>query len=85
MEPPVNVMDPSVVLPAIMLPLTDEVVIVAASPTDQNTLHGCPPPAITTEKFVPVRAAPTMKIQTPLEGPLSVNVVAVNVAPAGKQ
>jgi hypothetical protein len=34
---------------------------------------------------VPVRAAPTMKIQTPLEGPLSVNVVAVNVAPAGTQ
>jgi hypothetical protein len=85
MEPPVKVMDPSVVLPARMLPLKAEVVIVAASPTDQNTLHGCPVPAMTTEKLVPVRAAPTLKIQIPFEGPLSVNVVSVNVTSAGKQ
>jgi len=68
-----------------MLPLKAEVVIVTPAPTDQNTLHGCPPSAMTTEKLVPVRAAPTLNIHIPVDGPLSVNVVSVNVTPAGKQ
>ncbi|OHX19610.1 hypothetical protein BI344_17655 [Chromobacterium sphagni] len=66
--PPVSVMDPTPLLPARMLPLTLEVVSVAAEPTAQYTLHGCPRPVMTTEKLVPVSAAPTLKIQTPLAG-----------------
>src|SRR3990172_412088 len=54
--PPVKVMDPPMASPARMLPLNAEVVIVAAVLGAQNTLHGCPPPSMTTAKSVPVSA-----------------------------
>jgi hypothetical protein len=82
--PPVLVM----AAPARIVPTNREFVIVAAWATHHVTLHGCAPPAMTTEKWVPVRApvprVPILKIQVPFEGPLSVNTP-VNVAAAGKQ
>src|SRR5205823_12453576 len=75
--------------PARMVPLKFEVVIVTACATHQVTLQGLPPPAMTTEKPVPVRApvplVPILNSQVSVEVPSSVNVVSVNVAPAGKQ
>ena len=75
--------------PARMVPLKFEVVIVTAWAIHQVTLQGFPPPAMTTEKPVPVRApvplVPTLKSQVSVADPLSVNVVRVNVAAAGKQ
>src|SRR5437899_2564049 len=79
--PPVKVIDPA---PARMFPLKAEVVMVTSAFGAQNTLHGCPPLAMTTEKPVPVRAAPILKIQTALALPpaSSVNTPApVNAAP----
>ena len=66
--PPVMVTEPPVGLPARMLPLNSEVVMVTPALGAQYTLHGCPPPAITTEKLVPVRAAPILKIHTAVAG-----------------
>src|SRR5882757_3282059 len=71
--PPVRVTDPAVLSPARIFPLNDEVVRVAARLGTQNTLHGCPPPAMVTEKLVPVRAPLMRKIQTPSAGPVSVS------------
>jgi hypothetical protein len=74
--------------PARIVPTKFEFVIVAAWATHHVTLHGCPPPAMTTEKAVPVRApvprVPILKIQVPFAGPSSVKTP-VNVAAAGKQ
>src|ERR1035437_8094879 len=61
----VMVMDP-VAPPARMFPLTAEVEKVTPALGAQYTLHACPPPAMTTEKLVPARAAPIWKIQTAL-------------------
>jgi hypothetical protein len=66
--PPVNVTEPTAVFPARIVPFSVDVVKVAALLGAQNTLHGCPPPAMTTEKLVPVSAPLERKIQTPLEG-----------------
>src|SRR4029077_3339526 len=56
------------------VPLRSESVIVVAASTHHVTLHACAPPAITTEKFVPVNApGATLNVQVPLAGPLSVN------------
>jgi hypothetical protein len=75
--------------PARIVPTKFESVIVAAWATHQYTLHGTPPPAMTTEKLVPVSApvppAPILKIQIPFEGPLSVNTLLVDVAAATTQ
>jgi hypothetical protein len=64
-----------------------EVVSVLSAPTSQNTLHGWPPPAITTWKLLPVRAAGILKIQTALALPpaSSVKVMVVNVSAATLQ
>ena len=81
--------------PARIVPARFESVIVAASAVHHVTLHGCPPPAITTEKLVPVRAPvgsaggvasaePILKVQIALEGPSSVKTP-VKAAAAGKQ
>ena len=74
--------------PERMVPWKPEVVSVVAASTHQYTLHAWPP-AMTTCKPVPVRApdasVPTLKIQTSFAPPLSVMVVSVNVAAAGKQ
>jgi hypothetical protein len=76
-------------LPARMVPLKSESVIVAASAVHQYTLHARPPPDMITWKLVPVRApvppVPILKTQIPFEGPLSVNMTLVIVAPAVKQ
>src|SRR5450759_4231344 len=73
--------------PARIVPKKCESVIVAAWATHQVTLQGAvAPPLMTTEKLVPVRApvplVPILKIQTPVEGPLRVNVLPVDVAAA---
>src|SRR5512140_657767 len=72
--PAVVVMAP----PAKRLPMNCEVVMVAAWDTHQVTLHGSAPPAVTTEKLVPVSApappVPTLKIQVALAGPFRVKV-----------
>src|SRR6266480_700328 len=82
--PPVSVMP----APARMLPWMLEVVIVTASATRHVTLDARAPPAITTEKPVPVRApvplVPIFRTQIPSAGPLSVNTP-VTVAAALKQ
>ena len=89
--PPVMVTDPPVALPARIFPWNSgdsvEVDSVTAAPTDQNTLHACAPLAMTTWNPLPVRAAPTLKIQIPFGfvDPSSVKVVFVNVTVAGKQ
>ena len=81
--------------PARIVPARFESVIVAASAVHQVTLQACAPPAITTEKLVPVRAPvgsaggvasadPILKVQIPFDGPSSVNTP-VNAAAAGKQ
>src|SRR5205823_10725972 len=62
--------------PERMFPLRSESVCVAAASDHQITLHACPPPAMTTEKLVPVKApveAPsvTLNVQLPVAGPLS--------------
>src|SRR5438874_299807 len=68
--PPVMV----IAAPARMLPWKAEVVIVAAASTHHVTLHGCAPPASTTEKLVPVSAPNgTLMSQVAFEPPLSVN------------
>src|SRR5207237_2762360 len=71
-----------------IVPRKCESVMVASSATNQKTLHGCPPPASTAEKPVPVRApvplVPILKIQIPFAGPASV-AWPVNVAAASKQ
>src|SRR3954462_10781348 len=71
-----------------MVPAKFDVVIVAACETHQTTLHGWLPPAITTERFVPVSApvpsVPILKLQMPLDGSFSVSVP-VRAAAAGKQ
>src|SRR2546430_11375567 len=86
---PLNVPRVSVMAaPARMLPLRSESVIVAAWETHHVTLHACAPPAMTTEKLVPVRApvprVPILKVQLAFGGPVSVNTP-VNVAAASKQ
>jgi hypothetical protein len=91
--PPVMVMLPpaAVWAPASMFPVNSggsvEVDNVVSAPTAQNTLHGCAPLVMTTWNPLPVRAAPTLKIQIPFGfvDPSSVNVVFVNVTAAGKQ
>src|SRR3954468_20327883 len=81
--------------PARIVPARFESVIVAASAVHPVTLHAWAPPAITTEKLVPVRAPvgsaggvasadPTLKVQVALDGPSRVNTP-VNAAAAGKQ
>src|SRR5688572_20169120 len=71
--------------PARMVPWKRDVVMVAASATHQYTSHDCAPPAITTEKLVPVSApvppVPILKIHTALglPWPSSVRTVSVNV------
>ena len=74
--------------PARMFPRKFESVMVTASATHHVTLHASPPPAMTTEKSVPVSApvprVPILKIQVPSAGPSSVNVP-VNSAAASKQ
>src|SRR3990172_4768131 len=84
----VKVIDPgsaaSAGAPARMFPLNAEVVMVVPPPTHQNTLHGCPPLVMTTEKLVPERAAPILKIQTASASPRPSRIntpVPVNAAP----
>src|SRR5688572_5806596 len=82
--PPVMV----IAAPARIVPLKSEVVMVAASATHQYTLHASAPLAMTTWKFVPVRApvplVPILKIQVSVEDPSSVNLP-VSAASASKQ
>src|ERR1035437_1094273 len=89
---PVNVPRVMVIaVPARIVPLKFESVMVAASASHQDTLLACAPPARTIVKLVPVRApvpaVPILKIQTALAlpCPLSVNVVSVNVTAARLQ
>src|SRR4051812_2136476 len=85
----------SIAAPARIVPARFESVIVAAWAVHHVTLHAWAPPAITTEKLVPVRAPvgsaggvasadPTLKVQVALGGPSSVNTP-VSAAAAGKQ
>src|SRR5882762_6707095 len=78
--PPVKVIDPPTVSPARMFPINVEVVMVAATIGTQYTLQGCPPPAISTEKLVPVSAPATKKVQTALDGPVRVSTPVLAVA-----
>src|ERR1700737_132910 len=82
--PPVKVTP----VPAITIPLKLEVVMDEACRTHHATLPGTAPPAMITLKLVPVRspvpAVPILNSQTPVGGPLSVNVP-VNAAAAVKQ
>ncbi len=74
--------------PARMFPLSAEVDMVTAALGTQYTLHGCPPLAMTTEKLVPVRAAPMLKIQTALASPPASRIntpVPVNAVAASEQ
>src|SRR4051812_11857716 len=84
--PPVLVKLP-VVPPARMFPWKVEVVSVLSEPTSQNTLQGWAPPAMTTWKLLPVRAAGILKIQTALALPPAsrVRVTVVNVSAATLQ
>src|SRR6266550_1710532 len=63
--------------PPRIVPMKRESVMVAPWATHHVTLPGCPPPAMTTEKLLPVRApvplVPILKVQMPSAGPLSVN------------
>src|SRR3954466_15863054 len=81
--------------PARIVPARFESVIVAASAVHHVTLQACPPPAMTTEKLVPVsapvgsaggvaRVDPILKVQVALDGPSSVNTP-VSAAAKGKQ
>src|SRR4029077_11189290 len=77
--------------PARMFPWKAEVVVVTACETHHVTLHACPPPAMTTEKLVPVSAPvrlPILNVQTALALPpasrVNVTSVAVKAAPVQK-
>lgn len=59
--------------------------IVAVVPVSQKTLHGSPPPAITTLEVPVVMPVPIWKIQIPSAGPLSVKVPDVKSAVVLKQ
>src|SRR5690349_5402746 len=78
--PPVKVMEPAPASPVRMFPLSAEVVMVAAPLGAQNTLHARPPPAMATEKLVPVRAPVTKNVQTPSADPVSVSMPVLAVA-----